>query len=173
MTTALRLPDPFTPDTTTASAATPTCCCCCCCCAVSAVGGAIALPAGLANDLAEAGQPRRRAAWVLPAVLFLPWVLASPFLDVGERWPFYALAGAGGALLWAYFAAKRAGAVGPDRGVKRLVVWMALFAAELVLALPALGLLSQLGEPFVIWGYGAAVGVVGWRVHRYYARRRA
>ncbi|MFI9009658.1 hypothetical protein ACIGNX_20750 [Actinosynnema sp. NPDC053489] len=43
MTTALRLPDPFTPDTTTASAATPTCSCCCRCCAVSAVGGAIAL----------------------------------------------------------------------------------------------------------------------------------
>ncbi|MFJ6672527.1 hypothetical protein ACIQMJ_15580 [Actinosynnema sp. NPDC091369] len=173
MTTALRLPDPFTPDTTTASAATPTCCCCCCCCAVSAVGGAIALPAGLAGDLAEAGQPRRRAVWVLPASLFLPWVLASPFLEVGELWPFYALAGAVGALLWAYFAAKRAGAAEPDRGVKRLVVWMALFAAELCLALPALAVLGQFGAPFAISGYGAAVAVVAWRVVRHYGRRAA
>ncbi|TQM83525.1 hypothetical protein FHX81_5951 [Saccharothrix saharensis] len=142
MTTALRLPDPFTPDTTTA---TPTWCCCRCRCAVPAVGGAIALPASL----------------------FLPWVLASPFLDVGERRPFYALAGAVGALLRACFAAE------PGRGVKRLAVGMALFAAEPVPALPVLGLPARLGEPFAIRGYGAAVAVVAWLVVRHYAWRWA
>ncbi|WP_461121901.1 hypothetical protein [Saccharothrix stipae] len=171
MTTALRLPDPFTPDTTAATAATPTCSCCCCCCAVSAVGGAIALPSGLANDLAEARQPRRKALWVLPATLFLPWVLASPFLDVGEHWPLYALAGAVCTLLWTFFAAKLTGAAGPARGLVRLGIWVGLFVAELVVSLPLLGALGALGAPVAILGYALLVGLAGRQVHRYYSRR--
>jgi hypothetical protein len=170
MTTALRLPDPFTPDATTASAATPTCCCCCCC-AVSAVGGAIALPSALANDLTEAGQPRRKAFRVLPATLFLPWVLVSPFLDIGDGRPFYAGAGLICALLWTYFAAKVAGAAGPARGVGRLILWTTAFAAEVFLSLPVLGVLAPLGAPAAIVVYVLLVGSAGRLVHRFYARR--
>jgi hypothetical protein len=169
MTTALRLPDPFTPDTTSASAATPTCSCCCCCCAVTTVGSAIALPSGPANDLAQAGRPRRKAFRVLPATLFLPGVPASPFLGFGEHWLLYVLAGAVAALLWTYFAARLTGAVEPARGVKRLGLWMALFTAEVFLSLPVLGALSQLGTPFAVVAYVLVVGVVGWQVHRFYS----
>ncbi|MEU4739817.1 hypothetical protein AB0G02_05030 [Actinosynnema sp. NPDC023658] len=172
MTTAVRLPDPFTPDATTASAATPTCCCCCCC-AVSAVGGAIALPSGLADDLAEAGRPRRKAVWVLPATLFLPWVLASPFLDVGERWPYYAAGGWVCALLWTFVVARSTGAAGPFRGMVRLGIWSVLFVAEVFLSLPMLGVLSPLGLPVGIAVYALVVAFLGWQVHRYYARGRS
>ena len=171
MTTALRLPDPFTPDTTAASAATPTCSCCCCCCAVTAVGSAVALPAGLADDLAEAGQPRRKALWVLPASLFLPAVLASPFLDVGDHWLLYVTVGGSCALLWTYLTARFTGAAGPARGMGRMAIWLALFFAEVFLSLPVLGALNQFGAPFTILVYASVVGLVGWKVVRYYGRR--
>lgn len=137
MTTALRLPDPFTPDTTNTAAATPTCCCCCCC-AASATGAAIALPTGLANDLADAGRPRAGAALVVPAALYPPGLLVLSFTPWADPLSDYAVAGGVTALLWAFLAAWLTGAKAPWRGPLRLLFWCGAFLLEVALALPLL-----------------------------------
>ncbi|ONI88449.1 hypothetical protein ALI22I_19010 [Saccharothrix sp. ALI-22-I] len=143
---------------------------------MSSTGAAIALPSGLGNDLAKAGQPRRRAAWVLPATLFLPALLASPFLlefDFDEYWPLWLGGSVACALLWTFLAAKFTGAAKPQLGVARLLFWMLMFVVEPFLVLPVLGPLSAAGPWVLGIAYAALVGMVGWQVRRFYVRRRA
>jgi hypothetical protein len=84
MTTALRLPDAFTPGRTSAAAATPTCCCCCCSCAISVVSASVALPSVFNEDVRKQ-QPtavsRGRRDTVAMLLAALPWVLVLlPFV---------------------------------------------------------------------------------------------
>ncbi|MFD1148773.1 hypothetical protein [Saccharothrix hoggarensis] len=168
MTTALRLPDPFTPDASATSAATPTCCCCCCCCAASAVGSAIALPLGMRNDLAEADQPRRKALWVLPAALYPPGVALVPAVGLVDHWLAYIVGGGAVALLWAFLAAKLTGSAKPFGGVGRLLIWAIFFTFEAILFLPMIAVVGWLGPWFGGLAYLLVVVLVGRAVVRFY-----
>lgn len=147
--TAVRLPDGFTPGTTRAAAATPTCsCCCCCCCAVSAVSATVALPAGFARDVAgkdRDGPGERRAAGrarvllaLLPALL-----IAAGYFAVTElgSWTTALSVPAALACAAAFLIAAAGGSPAPWRSAVRLALWCALAVAEFFTA--ALLLLSM------------------------------
>ncbi len=100
MTTAVRLPDQFSPGAAATTAATPTCCCCCC--AVSSVGAAVHIPEALYQDTEELERPRRML--VVPAAIYPLLVVVLPIVTLGELFDLHRGWWAGGfgvALAWA------------------------------------------------------------------------
>jgi hypothetical protein len=176
MTTAVRLPDQFSPGAAAANAATPTCCCCCCCCAVSSVGAAVHIPAALYEDTKELERPR--SLLVLPAALFPLLVLVSPFLTGGDifelHWTWW-LGGFLVALLWAIAADAIAKSPTPWKSALRLFGWGALWCLEPLGVLFLLGPLAAAHEiTAIVVGVLYLVGALafGFAIFRHYRRKR-
>ena len=174
MTTAVRLPDQFSPGAAAANAATPTCCCCCCCCAVSSVGAAVHIPAALYEDTKELEKPR--IAIVLPAALFPLLVVVLPFATAGAvfdlHWGWWA-GGVGVALAWAVAAGFLARSPKPWTSSVRLLGWMLLWCVEPFIALPLLGPIAAGTHVAVgaVLYVAAALGFGCWLFRRYRSKR--
>lgn len=145
MTTAYRLPDPFTPNAMV-TAATPTCCCCCCCCccAVSTLGTMVAVPAGLVGDLNLA--ERRQLE------------LARPVAPKGSRERGLGVAGVtliAGAVFATFFGVLLVGGA----GYLSLVLGIGMAVAGLV----GIGFVAHaMGSPYpALSSVRLAVGIVG------------
>lgn len=104
MTTAVRLPDQFSPGAAATNAATPTCCRCCCCCAVSSVGAAVHIPEALYQDTKTLEQPR--SALVVPAAVYPLLVVLLPFATATHV-AVVAVPYLGGALAFGYYLFRR------------------------------------------------------------------
>ncbi|MFS8102967.1 hypothetical protein LFM09_38150 [Lentzea alba] len=174
MTTAVRLPDQFSPGAAAANAATPTCCCCCCCCAVSSVGAAVHIPAALYEDTKELERPR--SLLVLPAAIYPLLVVVLPFVTMGAifelHWAFWV----GGfllALVWALATGAIAQSPKPFMSAVRLLGWALLWCLEPVVVLLTLGPLAQATHVAVIGTIyvGGALAFGCW-IFRHYRGKR-
>ncbi len=140
MTTAVRLPDQFSPGAAAANAATPTCCCCCCCCAISSVGAAVHIPEALYQDTKELERPR--SAIVLPAAAYPLLVVVLPFVTLGGIFDLHWGWWVGGyviALLWALAVGFLSRSPKPFMSAVRLLGWTLLWCVEPFVALAVLG----------------------------------
>ncbi|WP_167976164.1 hypothetical protein [Lentzea indica] len=174
MTTAVRLPDQFSPGAAAANAATPTCCCCCCCCAVSSVGAAVHIPAALHQDTKE--LPKPRGALVLPAAIFPLLVVVLPFVTMGEIFDLHWGWWAGGfldAVGWAVAAGFIAKSPKPWMSVVRLLGWALLWCVEPFVVLLLLGPIATATHVAVVGAVyiGGALAFGYWLFRHYRSKK--
>lgn len=174
MTTAVLLPDQFSPGAAAANAATPTCCCCCCCCAVSSVGAAVHLPEALYQDTKDLPAPR--SALVLPAALFPLLVVVLPFVTMGAifelHWGWW-VGGLGVALGWAVAAGVIARSPKPGMSAIRLLGWALLWCLEPLVVLPLLGPIAAATHVSVVAVvYVGGALAFGYWIFRHYRGKR-
>jgi hypothetical protein len=174
MTTAVRLPDQFSPGAAAANAATPTCCCCCCCCAVSSVGAAVHIPAALYEDTKELERPR--SLLVLPAAIYPLLVVVLPFLTMGAIFDLHWGWWVGGfvvAVVWALAAGSISRSPKPFMSAVRLLGWALLWCLEPFVVLLTLGPLAQVTHVAIIGTiYVGGALAFGYWIFRHYRRKR-
>lgn len=178
MTTAVRLPDPFTPGRTRTAAATPTCCCCCCCCAISTAATSVALPAGfLADTRKEDGSSRswRRTAGAIGLALVPAATIALMFgLAVAGLYVFAVVIAIAAGLAAAWFIASRAGdSETAGSTVFRFMIGAGALFTELVVGVPLIDLFANLPFPAGLVTYLSVAVIVAVLVLRMYLPRPA
>lgn len=174
MTTAVRLPDQFSPGAAAANAATPTCCCCCCCCAISSVGAAVHIPAALYEDTKELERPR--SLLVLPAAIYPLLIVVLPFVTMGEIFDLHWGWWAGGfvvALVWALAAGSISKSPKPFMSAVRLLGWALLWCVEPFVVLLTLGPIATATHVAVVATiYVGGALAFGYWLFRHYRGKR-